>query len=62
MNKPLQAAERVRESLLILRDELVAMAFCPVTKRPLDTSLAEAVFKINSCLYRGYKLSAEIIE
>jgi len=45
--------ERIREDLTRLRDELIPRAFDEngVWK---DSTLAEVVFKINSCLYKGY--------
>jgi hypothetical protein len=41
------------EDLIRLRDELVLRAFDEKTYVK-DAQLAEVVFKINSCLYRGY--------
>lgn len=51
--KSLLPAEDIVQSLINLRDELYLRA---------DPTMAEAFWKINSCLYRGYKLNKEIVE
>lgn len=51
--KSLLPAEDIVQSLINLRDELYSRA---------DPSMVEAFWKINSCLYRGYKLSKETTE
>lgn len=43
----------IHQDLTRLRDELVRRAF-DQQGRPLDATLAEVVFKINSCLGEGY--------
>jgi methyltransferase-like protein len=45
--------EHVVEDLTRLRDELAKRAF-DQNGRTLDSTLAEVVFKINSCLFKGY--------
>ena len=45
--------EHIAEDLTRLRDELIAQAF-DSTGRAKDPTLAMVVFKINSCLYKGY--------
>lgn len=45
--------EFIREDLTRLRDELLVRAFNQ-DKSVLNPAFAEVVFKINSCLYRGY--------
>lgn len=45
--KPLRPADEIVQSLINLRDELYARQ---------DHRLSEALFKINSCLYSGYKV------
>lgn len=52
-DKKLITNEDIVQSLINLRDELWAKQ---------DPRLKEALWKINSCLYRGYKLEAEEIE
>lgn len=44
----------VKEDLVILRDEIQKQAF-DSNGRVLNYHLAEVVYKINSCLYNGYK-------
>jgi hypothetical protein len=45
--------EHISEDLIRLRDELVPRAFdhSGIVK---NSTLAEVVFKINSCLFKGY--------
>ena len=43
----------VAEDLIKLRDELMVRAF-DGSGVVLNTTLAEVVFKINSCLFKGY--------
>ena len=50
--KTLRPADEIVQSLINLRDELYAGQ---------DHRLSEALFKINSCLYRGYKVEKEPI-
>jgi hypothetical protein len=45
--------ERIKEDLTRLRDELIERAF-DKTGFVKDSTLAEVVYKINSCLYKGY--------
>ena len=45
--------EYIVEDLIRLRDELDQRAFYPDNKVS-DGTLAEVVYKINSCLYKGY--------
>jgi hypothetical protein len=52
-SKQLISNEDIVQSLINLRDELWSNQ---------DPSLIEAFWKINSCLYRGYKLEAKEIE
>jgi hypothetical protein len=47
--------EHMIQSILNLRDELVPKAFDSYGKM-IDTQLAEIVWKLNSCLYKGYAL------
>ena len=54
-NKQLIPNEDIVQSLINLRDELSAEAF-DQDGYAKNTALATAVWKINSCLYRGYKL------
>ena len=53
--KPQINEANVVKSLLNLRDELTNRAFYS-SGQVRDASMAEVVWKINSCLYRGYKL------
>ncbi len=52
-SKELLSNEKIVQSLINLRDELYVRA---------DPSMAEAFWKINSCLYRGYKLDKVVAE
>lgn len=45
--------EHIVEDLIRLRDELDQRAFYSNNK-VRDSNLAEVVYKINSCLYKGY--------
>lgn len=45
--------KHIHEDLLTLRDELMDLAFNE-NGTVKDTSLAVIVWKLNSCLYRGY--------
>lgn len=49
----IQTNENIVEDLTRLRDELIGRAYNSdgLVK---DTTLAEVVLKINSCLYKGY--------
>lgn len=48
--------ERINEDLTRLRNELSKRAFDSVGNVK-DSTLAEVVYKINSCLYKGYPRS-----
>ncbi len=45
--------EHIVEDLTRLRDELMSRAFTS-EGRSKDSTLAEVVLKINSCLFKGY--------
>jgi len=60
MKKQLIPNEDIVQSLINLRDELSVEAF-DQEGRAKNPALAVAVFKINSCLFRGYKLPAKEI-
>ena len=45
--------ECIREDLLRLRDDLSIRAF-KTNGEVKDSTLAEVVFKLNSCLFKGY--------
>ena len=50
--------DNLREDLTRLRDELISRAFDGTS--PKDSTLAEIVWKINSCLGRGYPQRIEV--
>jgi hypothetical protein len=50
--------EHIHEDLLRLRDELVPRAFF-ADNTVKNAELAEVVWKINSCLFRGYPRRAQ---
>lgn len=50
--------KNIAEDLIRLRDELVIRAFSE-NGAAKDSTLAEVVFKINSCLYKGYPRRVE---
>lgn len=52
-SKTLLPAEDIVQSLINLRDELYV-------KAKTDPNMAEAFWKINSCLYRGYELDKKV--
>jgi hypothetical protein len=56
--KPQLDDATVVKSMLNLRDELTNRAFFK-DGSVRDTGLAEVVWKLNACLYRGYKLDTE---